>query len=227
MLGRLAASEPKAKAGLRLTLRTGAELPFNSLGLDTLPLYLNGNDELPFRLYEQLLGNACAVFARAPGSDWVERLPQDALRSRGFDDCDAALPVVPQAFQGYRLLQEYFALPNRFLFVEFAQLSRAVQRCAGQELELIVLFERFEQSLEGSVAPASSCRSAPRRSTCFPCAWTASTCPTGSIEYHVIADRTRPMDFEVHSLTALAASAPAPEHARSCRSTGADRTLQP
>ena len=29
VLGRLAASEPKAKAGLRLTLRTGAELPFN------------------------------------------------------------------------------------------------------------------------------------------------------------------------------------------------------
>jgi len=67
VLGRLAASEPKAKAGLRLTLRTGAELPFNSLALDSLPLYLNGNDEQPFRLYEQLLGNACAVFARLAG----------------------------------------------------------------------------------------------------------------------------------------------------------------
>lgn len=75
VLGRLAASEPKAKAGLRLTLRTGAELPFNSLDLDNLPLYLSGADEQPFRLYEQLLGNACAVFARKPGGDWVERLP--------------------------------------------------------------------------------------------------------------------------------------------------------
>jgi type VI secretion system protein ImpG len=103
MLGRLAASEPKAKAGLRLTLRTGAELPFNSLALDNLPLYLSGADEQPFRLYEQLLGNACAVFVRQPGADWVERLPQDALRSQGFDDTDAALPVVSRAFQGYRL----------------------------------------------------------------------------------------------------------------------------
>jgi len=84
VLGRLAASEPKAKAGLRLTLRTGAELPFNSLALDSLPLYLNGNDEQPFRLYEQLLGNACAVFARAPGATGRAPAP-GRLRSRGFD----------------------------------------------------------------------------------------------------------------------------------------------
>ncbi|MCE7766882.1 type VI secretion system baseplate subunit TssF, partial [Pseudomonas putida] len=80
----------------------------------------------------------CAVFARQPGSDWVERIAPSALRPCGFDDREAALPVVPQAFQGYRLLQEYFALPQRFLFVEFAELERAVKRCDGQELELIV-----------------------------------------------------------------------------------------
>ena len=68
-LGRLAASEPRAKAALRITLRSGAEIPFASLELDNLPLYLNGLDELPFRLYEQLLGNRIAVFARQPGRD--------------------------------------------------------------------------------------------------------------------------------------------------------------
>ena len=66
-LGRLAASEPRAKAALRITLRSGTEIPFASLELDNLPLYLNGLDELPFRLYEQLLGNRIAVFARQPG----------------------------------------------------------------------------------------------------------------------------------------------------------------
>ncbi len=79
VLGRLAASEPKAKAGLRITLRTGAELTFDKLALDNLPLFLHGADEQPFRLYEQLLGNACAVFARQPGGDWVERLSADRL----------------------------------------------------------------------------------------------------------------------------------------------------
>ncbi|MCU1740478.1 MULTISPECIES: type VI secretion system baseplate subunit TssF [unclassified Pseudomonas] len=211
VLGRLAASEPKAKAGLRLTLRTGAELPFNQLDLDSLPLYLNGADEQPFRLYEQLLGNACAVFARAPGGDWVERLPADALRACGFDDREAAMPVVAQAFQGYRLLQEYFALPQRYLFVEFAELGRAVKRCAGQELELIVLFERFDPSLESSVGAAQFVPFCTPAINLFPRRVDRIHLSERVNEHHVIADRTRPMDFEIHSLTGVTGHGTGPD----------------
>lgn len=211
VLGRLAASEPKAKAGLRITLRTGAELAFSKLSLESLPLYLNGVDEQPFRLYEQLLGSACAVFARQPGSDWVERLPADALRSCGFDDREAALPVVPQAFQGYRLLQEYFALPQRFLFVEFAELTRAVQRCDGQELELIILFDRFDQSLEGSVGRDQFVPFCSPAINLFPRRVDRIHLSDRVNEHHVIADRTRPMDFEIHSLTSVTGHGTGPD----------------
>lgn len=91
------------------------------------------------------------------------------------------MPVVARAFQGYRLLQEYFALPHRFLFVEFAELSRAVKRCDGQELELIVLFDRHEPSLEGSVGAAQFLPFCTPAINLFPSAWTVSTCPTGSM----------------------------------------------
>ncbi|GAB7533774.1 type VI secretion system baseplate subunit TssF [Pseudomonas sp. 3A(2025)] len=203
VLGRLAASEPKAKAALRITLRTGAELPFNSLALSNLPLYLNGADELPYRLYEQLLANTCAIFARQPGSDWVERLPVEALRPCGFDDREAALPVVPQAFQGYRLLQEYFALPQRFLFVDFSGLERAVSRCNGQELELIVLLERFDQSLENTVGRDQFVPYCTPAINLFPKRLDRIHLSDRVHEHHAIADRTRPMDFEVHSLTGV------------------------
>lgn len=39
VLGRLASSVPQARAALRLTLRSGAEVPFTSLPLSHLPLY--------------------------------------------------------------------------------------------------------------------------------------------------------------------------------------------
>ncbi|CRI59589.1 type VI secretion system baseplate subunit TssF [Pseudomonas sp. CCOS 191] len=201
VLGRLAASEPKARAGLRLTLRSGAEIPFSSLPLTHLPLYLNGADETPFRLYEQLLGSACAVFVRQPGADWVERIPvEDALLPCGFDDREAALPVVPQAFQGYRLLQEYFALPQRYLFVDFAGLERAVKRCDGQELELLVLFERFDAALESSVGPAQFVPFCTPAINLFPRRVDRIHLTDRVHEHHVIADRTRPTDFEIHSL---------------------------
>jgi len=211
VLGRLAASETKAKAALRLTLRTGAELPFNSLNLTHLPLYLNGADELPFGLYEQLLGNACAVFARQPGADWVERLPADALQPCGLDDREAAMPVVAQAFQGYRLLQEYFALQQRYLFVDFNHLGRAVQRCTGQELEIIVLFDCFDQSLEGGVGPGQFVPFCTPAINLFPRRVDRIHLGDRVNEHHVIADRTRPMDFEIHSLTGVTGYGTGPE----------------
>ncbi|MGI3744616.1 MAG: type VI secretion system baseplate subunit TssF [Janthinobacterium lividum] len=211
VLGRLAAAEPKAKAGLRIVLRSGAETPFNSLTLENLPLYLNGADEQPFRLYEQLLGNACAVYARQPGADWVERLPGEAIKSCGFDDREAAMPIVAQAFQGYRLLQEYFALPQRYLFVDFTHLGRAVQRCTGQELELIVLFDRLDQSLEGSVGPQQFVPFCTPAINLFSRRVDRIHLSDRVSEHHVIADRTRPMDFEIHSLTSITGHGTGPE----------------
>ncbi|MDH0749415.1 type VI secretion system baseplate subunit TssF [Pseudomonas sp. GD03842] len=211
VLGRLAASEPDAKAGLRISLKTGAEIPFNTLALDDLPLYLKGADELPFRLYEQLMGNACAVFVRQPGADWVERLPSDALQPCGFDDREAAMPVVAQAFQGYRLLQEYFALPQRYLFVNFTHLRRAVQRCSGAELELIVLFGRFDPTLEGNVGPQQFVPFCTPAINLFPRRVDRIHLSERVNEHHVIADRTRPTDFEIHSLTGVVGHGTGPE----------------
>jgi type VI secretion system protein ImpG len=213
ILGRVAASEPSAKAGLRITLRTSAQLPFNSLRLRNLPLYLNGADEQPFRLCEQLLGNVCAVFARQPDGEWIERLPQDALKPRGFDDAEAALPVVPQAFQGYRLLQEYFALPQRYLFIDFTGLTRAVQQCKGDTLELIVLFDRLDSSLENTVGAAQLVPFCTPAINLFPMRMDRIHLSNEVNEHHVIADRTRPTDFEIHSVSAVTGYSTGPEQA--------------
>lgn len=211
VLGRLGASEPTARAGLRLTLRSGADIPFDKLELTSLPLYLHGADEQPFRLYEQLLGNACAIFARVPGTDRVERLPNDSLQAKGFDDREAALPVVPRAFQGYRLLQEYFALPNRFLFVEFTELDRATRHCSGQELELIVLFDRIDNSLEGTIGAEQFVPFCTPAINLFPRRADRIHLSERVNEHHLIVDRTRPLDFEVHSLLEVTGHGSGPE----------------
>src|SRR5690606_35291470 len=129
-----------------------------------------------------------------------ERLPADALRAKGFDDREAALPVVPRAFQGYRLLQEYFALPNRFLFVEFSGLEQATRRCNAQELELIVLFDRIDSSLEGSIGAEQFVPFCTPAINLFPRRADRIHLSDRVNEHHLIVDRTRPLDFEVHSL---------------------------
>jgi type VI secretion system protein ImpG len=143
------------KSVLRLHLRATAGLTFQQLALDRLPLYLPNAaaGATPIRLYELLLAGTAAVVVRPPGPrpSWFEVIDRSSVRRVGFEDDQALLPIGSRSFHGYRLLQEYFAFPERFLFVELAGLTRAVRRCSDTELEILVLFDRSDAFLENSV----------------------------------------------------------------------------
>jgi type VI secretion system protein ImpG len=188
------------RAGLRLRLQSQAGVPLDALALDALPLFIAGSDELPKRVYEQLLGNACGYWVRADGAapQWHAA---EAIAARGFDDDEALLPYDGRSFGGYRLLQEYFACPERFLFVEFGGLRRSLQRASGAMFEIVVLFDRSVASLHNAVSADNF------RLFCTPAINLFARhadrihLAAGRHEYHVLADRTRPMDFEIHSVT--------------------------
>jgi type VI secretion system protein ImpG len=190
------------KAGIRLSLRTTAGVAFDELSLDDLVLYLRGADALPHQIYEQLLANGIGAIVRPKGgkAPWTERLPKSSIHPVGFSNDEAMLPLTRQSFHGYRLLQEYFAFPDRFLFVKFAGLQKAVSRCSGTELELIVLLDRPVSGLESLVD--SNCFSL----NCVPVVNLFEKradrihIDEGSPSYHVLADRTRPMDYEVYAV---------------------------
>jgi type VI secretion system protein ImpG len=196
---------PKVKAALRLRLKTTAGLKFNQLALDRLPIYLNGMDQLPIRIYEQLLANTVAMVVRPVGrpAPWQEILNPTSIRRMGFDDSQALLPRTRRSFQGYRLLQEYFTLPQRFQFVELTGLSAGVRRCAETDLELVFLFNRRDSVLENNVEPSQFVLGCVPAINLFPKRADRIHLNDQTSEYHVVPDRTRPMDFEVHTVTGL------------------------
>ncbi|HND53338.1 MAG TPA: type VI secretion system baseplate subunit TssF, partial [Pirellulaceae bacterium] len=142
----------KLKAGLRLRLQATAGLNFSDLPLDRLQIHLRGDEVRAHRLYEQLFANARAILIRPVGDrSWHEVLPADSISRVGFDEDQALLPYGPQSFSGYRLINEYFAFSQRYLFFELTDLANAVKRCAGNELEIIILFDRVDSQLENLV----------------------------------------------------------------------------
>jgi type VI secretion system protein ImpG len=66
-------------------------------------------------------------------------LPADALKPAGFSDESALIPYPAQSFPGYRVLQEYFLLPEKFLFLDLEGFDRWKNRGDGTQFE--VLFE--------------------------------------------------------------------------------------
>jgi type VI secretion system protein ImpG len=191
------------RAGLRLKFTVTAGAQANMLALDELPVFIAGADELPKRLYEQLLGNAVGFVVRAPGAAGPvsEFLDGSRIRDKGFADDEALLPYTDRSFSGYRLLQEYFACPERFLFAVFTGLRPVLARSQGSEFEIVALFDRSVARLHNAVDAGNFRLFCTPAVNLFPRRADRIHLQPGKTEYHVLADRTRPMDFEIHSIS--------------------------
>ncbi|MFQ5624978.1 MAG: type VI secretion system baseplate subunit TssF, partial [Paracoccaceae bacterium] len=101
-----------ARAGIRLRLRRLGGEPIAELPADRLTLFLGGAGGSNWVLHELLCTQAEGLAARSTDrrADWVEELNDGAVVPRGFDPAEALLPTPRQSFDGYRLLQEYFAI---------------------------------------------------------------------------------------------------------------------
>ncbi len=190
-----------ARGVLRLRLRTVTGVPVSELSLDKLPLFLRGPERLGMRLYELLCAGALGVVLRDGTGQQCGVVRGAPLRALGFEEDEAGLPYGLTSFQGYRLLHEYFALPQRFLFVELQELSAGVRRCQTQEFEIAILLDRYDPSLGATIAPEHFGLFCTPAVNLFPKRADRIHLSERTNEYHVVADRTRPLDFEVHSIT--------------------------
>ncbi len=193
----------RIKGGLRIRLQSSPGMPLSSLRIDRLPFYLAGSDEVANKLYELVLGSAIGVLIVPAngGNRWREFLPSRAVQPVGFTDAEALLPVTHRSFQGHRLLQEYFAFPQRFRFFEIDGLARAVVRADTDEVELVILFGRGDAALENLVDASNLALYCTPAINLFPKRADRIHVTDSAHEYQVVADRTRPLDFEIYDVT--------------------------
>lgn len=135
-------SEPGAAHALRLELRSTPDAPLPGLGLNSLRFHLSGANHVAHALYELLCSRLVRIVVRDPSNPRVAsaELPGTAMQPAGFAEHEAMLPYYRRSFSGYRLLQEFFALPAKFLFVEVTGLEDIWRGGFRNTAELIFLF---------------------------------------------------------------------------------------
>ena len=192
----------QVKAAIRLRLRSTGGVPFTKIMLEKLTFFLGGPENARLRLYEQLVANVAAVYVRPTERPlpWQERLPPSAIRAVGFEPEEALLPLAAQSFDGYRLLQEYYAMPERFLFVELDGLDRSAIRCGGTELDIVFLLNRSEPSLSAGFGPDHLALFCTPVINLFPKRSDRINISEREVEHMVVPDRMRPLDYEVFSV---------------------------
>ncbi len=201
------------KAGIRIRLQTTAGVKFNQLPIQRLPFFINGTGDVQARLYEQIIGHTvgAAVQPITRPAKWREVLgtgqtaqgANSSVNMLGFNDDEALLPYGPRSFQGYRLLQEYFAFPQRFYMFEVGGregLEKAFKRGTETTLDLILLLNQADLRLENAVSAENFAMFCSPAINLFPANADRIHLSDKLPEFQVIPDRTRPLDFEVFSI---------------------------
>ncbi|HEY4047193.1 MAG TPA: type VI secretion system baseplate subunit TssF [Acidobacteriaceae bacterium] len=136
-----------AVAVVRVVLKGRKDVVFSKLSLDRLNFYLAGDKSLVLPLYELLSRNLIQVLVRNPKAPQASMvaLGAEALRPVGFASDESLLQYTPRSFQGYRLLQEYFSFPEKFLFFALEGLQQAISAMQSEELELLFYLSAFDQ----------------------------------------------------------------------------------
>jgi len=196
----------RARASIRLKLKTVPGVRMDSLDLDSLTFFLKATPGLTQALYEQIAADCVGFYMRStqPGAPVTARSAA-SVRQVGFEDDQALLPVTRRGFQGYRLLQEYFAFPERFQFFALDGLREGVTRCAGDELEIHLALSRVQPALENALDASHFRLFCAPAINLFPRTADRIHVDLFDTEHHLVADRNRPMDFEVFGVERLTA----------------------
>lgn len=206
-----------AIAALRIELRCVAGATFSQLALDSLRLYLNGEGNLVHPLYELLCINARNPIVREivppGGRAKTLTLDADALKPAGFGPQDGMLPYPGRAFEAYRLLQEYFVFPEKYLFFDLAGFDQIRAAGMGSAIEIIIPIRSFERVewrplLEAGVTTATIRTGCSPIINLFPHVSEPVLLSQRRHEYLLVADARRRLTTEIFSVEDVVAVAP-------------------
>jgi type VI secretion system protein ImpG len=196
-----------ARSALRIFLRATGAAPLKDVAVDALTFYLSGPEEIATRLHELIFTRCIGVVSSTgEGEASGARLHGvDLLRREGFAAAQAMFPCPSNAFDGYRLLHEYFAFPTRFLFFSIAGLGAAVRNAPGESFGVTLLFDQALPELERVVDAAHLALHCTPAVNLFPKRTDRIPVSGQRYEYHVVADRAAPLNYEIHSVQRVVA----------------------
>ncbi|CAN7336235.1 type VI secretion system baseplate subunit TssF [Mesorhizobium caraganae] len=182
------------EAALRITLAPIGKVQLGELALDRLDLYFANRTKAPLT-FDAIFGVCASVGARPEGkTNPLSPLP--APEMVGIADAEAMMPRTRPTFEGYRLLREYFMMPERFHYARVTGLQPVVRKCQAG-LEIVFLFRRPVPEL-ADLTPADFELFATPIINLFERECNVIELDQRKTRQVLHADRTRARDFEIY-----------------------------
>ncbi|MGB0683439.1 MAG: type VI secretion system baseplate subunit TssF [Magnetovibrionaceae bacterium] len=125
---------------LRIRLSAAGQSTLSELDVDELRFHITGELAMAGAIYENLFANLAGIVLVADDKkDHPNHISDDSIQPVGFEPEHALLPHPGHAHPAYRLVQEYFAFPEKFLFFDIKGL---VGHGAEQTLDILFLLKQ-------------------------------------------------------------------------------------
>lgn len=135
---------------------TGPVDALANLDLDRLTFFIRAPFATGAALYELLFNHTIGIAAGRHREDKAAlRLSPGALKPVSFDHDRRMLPYSKRSFPGFRLLAEFFALPEKFLFFELSGLKSFLGSIPGKEFHLFFYLDTPASTLANAVGATS------------------------------------------------------------------------
>ena len=173
-----------------------------------LPVQLICNEQDAVRIYEILFGHCRGIYFRYLdefGDPVFVRAPDECLQQVGMTPQEQLLPHEKRVFRGFDLLYELFLLPQKFLGFRLTALARVIPKIASRNVDIVFAFDRSDARLASVVrAGVFSLYTAPAVNL-FELSTARVPVKTNQHEYHIVPDRSRYLDYEVHRVLRVSA----------------------
>lgn len=168
-----------------------------------LPFHIICSEGDAVRIYEMLFGHMVSIHFRYLnefGDPVILQAPPDCLQQIGFDDEEPLLMSDDRVFRGFNLLREFFVLPAKFLGFKLTGLREVLSRVNSTHVDVLFGFNESDARLSSVVRPGGFALYAAPAVNLFEMTTARVPVRTSEHEYHVVADRTRMLDYEPHRI---------------------------
>jgi type VI secretion system protein ImpG len=208
-LDRYVPPDRQVRGALRIRFRTTNGSPVSDLqGLDRLPVYLAGDEQVASHLFELLHAANVALVIGEPGQfgtagKQLSVVTSNPVVHEGIDIGQGLLPLTWSKFHGHNLLHEYFACPSRFYFFALTGLAQGFSRIASNEVEVIVLLDQPTDRLANLVDASRFALFCTPVVNLFEKRTDQIELPQGEAEVRLVPSKLAPLDYEVFAIQKL------------------------
>jgi type VI secretion system protein ImpG len=192
---------------LCLKLKVEGGLSWGDLNPNELVFHLNGEKVITLALYQLLFAKTHSRVLVSSDQKKAQLLPLDSLQTVGFGREETATPSASQTTHAYQLLQEYFHLPEKFLFfkVQGLDVSSRIDP-DSQEIDLLFPCQNLENSLHQHISANHFLLGCTPIVNLFPKATDPLRLTRRKVDYRLIPDQRRDKTTEIYSIQNVVAT---------------------